>query len=102
PLVAVASLGDIALRHDWTRLVLRHRLENRAEVAIPGRDQKHAFAAVSVQRLHDHLAALLVKKSLQARNFIGDERWRNGVGKIQRVELFVGLAKSRRMVEHKR
>ena len=64
PLVALARLGEIALRHDQPRFELRHRLENRAEVAILRRRQKHALAAVSVERLDDHLAALFLKKVL--------------------------------------
>ena len=53
-----------------------------------------------VERLDDHFAALLVEKGFQPRNFIGHQRRRNRVGKIQRVELLVGLAQARRIVQH--
>ena len=102
PLVALASLGEIALRHDEPRFELRHRLENRAEVAILRGRQEHALATVSVQRLDDHLASLLGKKRFELWNFIGHERRRNRVGKIQRVKFFVRLAKPGRIVEHER
>src|SRR6266851_4015367 len=57
PLVAVADFGQIALRHYWPRLETGDRLEDCVQVAVVGRGQKHAFAAVSVERLDDHLPA---------------------------------------------
>ena len=90
----------IALRHDQPRLerVTASRIASRLRSL--GVREKHAFAAVAVERLDDHLAALFVHETLEPRNFVGHERGRNRVGKIQRVELFVGLAQAGRIVEH--
>src|SRR6266851_1516808 len=62
---------------------------------------ENALAAVAVERFDDHLAALLLHKLFQSRNFVGNKRRRNRAGKIQRIEFFVSFAETRWTVQHK-
>src|SRR5262249_19141159 len=56
PLVAVTNFSEVALGHDRPRLETGDSLENGVEVAVGGRGEEHAFAAMPVERLDDHLS----------------------------------------------
>src|SRR6266849_2560166 len=84
------------------RLEVRYRLEDCVQVAVAGAREKDAFAAVPVQRFHDHLAALFRHEFLETRDLVGDDRGRNRTGKVERIKFFVRLAEPRRTVQHER
>ena len=98
-LVAVANLRDVALAHNRPALEARDRLQNRVEVAVAGVRVKDPFAAMAVERLDDHLAALFLHEALEARDFVSDDGGRDRAGEIERVELFVSFAQAGRLVE---
>src|SRR5579875_2567228 len=100
--VAVANLRDVPLAHREPGAEIGHGLENRVQIAIARAGQKDALAAVTVKRLHDRFAALLIDELLETRDARGYQRRRNHAGKIQRVKLFVRLAQARRMIEYER
>ena len=58
-LVALPALGQVALRHHPAVPVVGRDLEDRVGVAVAAAGVEHRRAAVAVQRLYHHLAALL-------------------------------------------
>src|SRR4051794_36409457 len=57
PLVALANLRDISLAHDWPRLELRYRPQDRIQIPVAAVRVKPPFTAVPVERFDDHLTA---------------------------------------------
>ena len=69
-LVALAHLGEVALRHRRPRAEARRLLEDREQVPVARAHVEDALAAAPVERLHDHLAAELRRGIAQ----LGDAR----------------------------
>src|SRR4030081_4033842 len=63
---------------------------------------KNTFAAMAIERLDDHLAALFFHELLKASDFVSNERRRNRAGEVQRIQFFIRFAQPSRTVEHER
>ena len=62
-LVALRTVGQVALRHRPARAEARRLLEDREQVPVVVAHVEDALAAAPVERLHDHLAAELRRGS---------------------------------------
>ena len=79
-------------------LALRHDLQDRSGVGVLGAHLKHRRAAKAIQRLYDHLPALLCHKRAQHVVAPRHDRRCQQVGEVKDVQLLVGFAQAARVV----
>src|SRR5262249_27610955 len=69
--------------------------------AIPGIKVKNTAAATTIQWLDDHFAAMLLHKVLELLHITGYKRLWNLLRETKRIEFFVGLPQSARVIHYK-
>src|SRR5215469_10920259 len=99
-LVAAAHFGHVSLRHYGPSFEAGYRFQNRTQVPVAAMHEEHALAAVSVERLYDHLATLIDHKFSAPGDLVGHDRRRDHRWKVQRVKLFVCFAQPGGVVKH--
>ncbi len=102
PLVALADLRQVALRHRPAAPEAGGLLQQRVEVPVVVADVEDALAALAVEGLHDHLAAELVEEVEEVGQAARDARRDHQLGEAQGVELLVGAEDGLRAVQHQR
>ncbi len=99
PLVAVADLGDVTLRHDRARAVVRDGFQDGVQVRLVRLQHEDAGAAHAVERFDHHLAEVAVELAQRVR-LAGDQRRHREIGELRDRELLVMVAQRPRVVEH--
>ncbi len=99
-LVAFAvDLGDQRLHNRAAGLMVRDRLDEPVDIAVAVGQQKHTFTPVTIDRFDHGLPTDVTQEPQDLIPMTRHDRGGHDLREVMRVELFVGVAQSPRIID---